>query len=182
MERKALITIIGRQNYNGDKDKVEMKTVGTIDHDDKNYIISYNEELENSTIPLKATLNIAKDGFAFAPALYLDGALAHIEKMPENTLEDIVKKYVEMNVAHPFMEGNGRSTRIWLDLILKKNLKKCVDWSLIDKKEYLAAMRESVSDPTKIYELIKKALTDDIHNREIIMKGIDYSYYYETEE
>lgn len=128
------------------------------------------------------TLNIAKDGFAFAPALYLDGALAHIEKMPENTLEDIVKKYVEMNVAHPFMEGNGRSTRIWLVLILKKNLKKCVDWSLIDKKDYLAAMRESVSDPTKIYELIKKALTDDIHNREIIMKGIDYSYYYETEE
>lgn len=102
--------------------------------------------------------------------------------MPENTLEDIVKKYVEMNVAHPFMEGNGRSTRIWLDMILKKNLKKCVDWSLIDKKDYLAAMRESVSDPTKIYELIKKALTDDIHNREIIMKGIDYSYYYETEE
>ncbi|MBR6409811.1 MAG: cell filamentation protein Fic, partial [Clostridia bacterium] len=84
--------------------------------------------------------------------------------------------------AHPFMEGNGRSTRIWLDLILKKNLKKCVDWSLIDKNDYLSAMRESVSDPTKIYELIKTALTDDIHNREIIMKGIDYSYYYETEE
>ena len=128
------------------------------------------------------TLNIAKGGFSFAPALYLDGALAHIEKMPENTLEEIVNKYVEMNVAHPFMEGNGRSTRIWLDLILKKNLKKCVDWSLIDKKDYLSAMRESVSDPAKIYELIKNALTDDIHNREIIMKGIDYSYYYETEE
>ncbi|MBR6049977.1 MAG: Fic family protein [Clostridia bacterium] len=128
------------------------------------------------------TLNIAKGGFAFAPALYLDGALAHIEKMPENMLEEIVSKYVEMNVAHPFMEGNGRSTRIWLDLILKKNLKKCVDWSLIDKNDYLSAMRESVSDPTKIYELIKTALTYDIHNREIIMKGIDYSYYYETEE
>ncbi len=128
------------------------------------------------------TVNIAKGGFAFAPALYLDGALAYIEKMPESTLEEIVKKYVEMNVAHPFMEGNGRSTRIWLDLILKKNLKKCVDWSLIDKKDYLSAMRESVSDPAKIYELIKNALTDDIHNREIIMKGIDYSYYYETEE
>ena len=128
------------------------------------------------------TVNIAKGGFAFAPALYLDGALAHIEKMPENTLEEIVNKYVEMNVAHPFMEGNGRSTRIWLDLILKKNLKKCVDWSLIDKKNYLAAMRESVSDPTKILELIENALTDDIYNREIIMKGIDYSYYYETEE
>jgi cell filamentation protein len=128
------------------------------------------------------TLNIAKGGFAFAPALYLDGTLAHIEKMPESTLEEIVEKYVEMNVAHPFMEGNGRSTRIWLDLILKKNLKKCVDWSLIDKKDYLAAMRESVSDTTKIYGLIKNTLTDDIYNREIIMKGIDYSYYYETDE
>ena len=128
------------------------------------------------------TVNIAKGGFVFSPSRYLDGALAHIEKMPESTLEEIVKKYVEMNVAHPFMEGNGRSTRIWLDLILKKILKKCVDWSLIEKKEYLAAMRESVSDPTKIYELIKNALTDDIYNRDIIMKGIDYSYYYETEE
>ena len=102
--------------------------------------------------------------------------------MPENTFEEIIRKYVDMNVAHPFMEGNGRSTRIWLDLILKKNLKKCVDWSLIDKKDYLTAMRESVSDPAKIYGLIKNALTDDIYNREIIMKGIDYSYYYETEE
>ena len=128
------------------------------------------------------TVNISKGGFAFSPALYLDGALAQIEKMPESTIEEIVKKYVEMNVAHPFMEGNGRSTRIWLDLILKKNLKKCVDWSRIDKKDYLAAMRENVTDPTKIYKLIKNALTDDIHNREIIMKGIDYSYYYETEE
>ena len=128
------------------------------------------------------TLNIAKGGFTFAPALYLDGALSHIGTMPEGTLDEIVAKYVEMNVAHPFMEGNGRSTRIWLDLILKKNLKKCVDWSLIDKKEYLSAMRESVDDPGKIYALIKNALTDDIYNREIIMKGIDYSYYYEAEE
>ncbi len=85
-----------------------------------------------------------------------------------------------MNVAHPFVEGNGRSTRIWLDLILKKNLKKCVDWSLIDKQEYLSSMSESVSEPDKIFELIKNALTDDIYNREIIIKGIDYSYYYET--
>ena len=128
------------------------------------------------------TLNIAKGGFVFAPARYLDGALAHIEAMPEDTLEAIVNKYVEMNVAHPFMEGNGRSTRIWLDLILKKNLKKCVDWSRIDKAEYLAAMRESVDDPHRIVELLQSALTDDIHNREIIMKGIDYSYYYETED
>ena len=102
--------------------------------------------------------------------------------MPEDTLERIVEKYVDMNVAHPFMEGNGRSTRIWLDLILKKNLQKCVDWSLIDKKDYLAAMRESVDDPGKICSLIKGALTDDIDDREIIMKGIDYSYYYEEEE
>ena len=128
------------------------------------------------------TMNIAKGGFVFAPAVYLDGALAHIEAMPEDSLEAIVNKYVEMNVAHPFMEGNGRSTRIWLDLILKKNLKQCVDWSQIDKTEYLNAMRESVDDSHRIFELLKGALTDDIHSREIIMKGIDYSYYYEMEE
>lgn len=128
------------------------------------------------------TMNIAKGGFVFAPAPYLDGALAHIEAMPEDSLEAIVNKYVEMNVAHPFMEGNGRSTRIWLDLILKKNLKQCVDWSQIDKTEYLNAMRESVDDSHRIFELLKGALTDDIHSREIIMKGIDYSYYYEMEE
>ena len=128
------------------------------------------------------TLNIAKGGFAFAPALYLGEALLHIESMPENTLEEIVDKYVEMNVAHPFMEGNGRSTRIWLDLILKKNLNKCVDWSKIDKTEYLDAMRESVANSHKIFELLKNALTSEINDREIIMKGIDYSYYYETED
>ena len=102
--------------------------------------------------------------------------------MPEDTLEAIVDKYVEMNVAHPFMEGNGRSTRIWLDMILKKNLKKCVDWSRISKTEYLGAMRESVDDPQRIFELLRGALTDDINSRELIMKGIDYSYYYETED
>ncbi|MBQ0111257.1 MAG: Fic family protein [Oscillospiraceae bacterium] len=128
------------------------------------------------------TVNIAKGGFAFAPAQYLDGALATVENMPENTLDQIVCKYVEMNIAHPFMEGNGRSTRIWLDLILKKNLKKCVDWSQINKTEYLDAMKESVDDHNKILCLITNALTDDINNREIIMKGIDYSYYYEGEE
>ena len=128
------------------------------------------------------SLNIAKGGFAFAPAKYLDGALAHIEVMPENTFDEIIDKYVEMNVAHPFMEGNGRSTRIWLDLILKKNLRQCVDWSRIDKSDYLAAMRESVDDSQKIRLLLQNALTDDVDNREIIMKGIDYSYYYETED
>lgn len=124
-------------------------------------------------------VNIAKGGFAFAPAMYLKENLEIIERMPEDTLEAIVKKYVEMNVAHPFREGNGRSTRIWLDLILKKNLKKCVDWSRIDKREYLSAMQESPVDPAHIYELIKQALTTEIDNRETFMKGIDYSYYYE---
>lgn len=125
------------------------------------------------------TMNIAKGGFAFAPAMYLQENLRQIENMPDDTLEQIVDKYVEMNVAHPFMEGNGRSTRIWLDLILKKRLKKCTDWSKIDKKEYLTSMQESPVDSTDIFNLIKNALTEDINNREIFMKGIDYSYYYE---
>ena len=128
------------------------------------------------------TVNISKGGFAFASAQFLRENLEKIEQLPEDTFDAIVCKYVEMNVAHPFREGNGRSTRIWLDLILKKNLKQCVDWSKIDKKEYLSAMQESVVNPTKIHALLKGALTDDIHNREIIMKGIDYSYYYETDE
>lgn len=125
------------------------------------------------------TVNIAKAGFAFAPAMYLYDNLQIIENMPENSLEAIVKKYVEMNIAHPFMEGNGRSTRIWLDLILKKNLGQCIDWSKIDKNEYLSAMKESPVNSTHIYKLIKGALTNDINSREIFMKGIDYSYYYE---
>ena len=128
------------------------------------------------------SLNIAKGGFAFAPSMYLKENLAIIDKMPEDTIENIVKKYVEMNVAHPFMEGNGRSTRIWLDLILKKNLRKCVDWSKIDKRAYLTAMQKSAVDYTDILALISSALTDEIDNREMFMKGIDYSYYYETED
>ena len=128
------------------------------------------------------TCNIAKGGFAFAPAMYLEDNLAKIDKMPEDGLENIVKKYVEMNIAHPFMEGNGRSTRIWLDLILKKNLKVCVDWSKIDKNEYLSAMKDSIVDSSKIFALIKNALTPETNSREIIMKGIDYSYYYEETE
>ena len=100
----------------------------------------------------------------------------------DHTAEEIIDKYIEMNIVHPFLEGNGRATRIWLDQLLKARIGKCVDWQLIDKKDYLAAMRESVNDTTRIYGLIKNALTDDIHNREIIMKGIDYSYYYEQSE
>lgn len=125
------------------------------------------------------TLNIAKSGFQFAMARYLPETLKQIEEMDESTFEAIVDKYAEMNVAHPFMEGNGRSTRIWLDLILKKNLKLCVDWSKINKKEYLAAMEKSVTDVAPIKALLQSALTDRINDREMFMKGIDYSYYYE---
>lgn len=125
------------------------------------------------------TKNIAKGGFQFAMAQYLDQTLADIEKMPENDFDQIMNKYIEMNVAHPFMEGNGRSTRIWLDLILKKRLGLCIDWSQIDKKKYLDAMTKSVVDGADIRNLLKCALTDKIDDREIFMKGIDYSYYYE---
>lgn len=125
------------------------------------------------------TKNISKGGFLFANAMYLEELLIKIEKMPENNLDNIVKKYVEMNLAHPFMEGNGRSTRIWLDLILKKNLSKCVDWSKINKKDYLLAMQHSSLSDKEIYKLIANALTDKISDREVFMKGIDYSYYYE---
>lgn len=127
------------------------------------------------------TLNIAKGGFQFAIAQFLPETLKNIEKMPESTFDEIVDKYVEMNVAHPFMEGNGRSTRIWLDLILKKNMKLCVDWSQINKKDYLTAMEKSVSDSAQIKALLQFALTDKIDDREMFMKGVDYSYYYEQE-
>ena len=125
------------------------------------------------------TKTIWKDGTLFCRAEYLMKNLAIIEAMPENTFDEIVNKYVEMNVAHPFMEGNGRSTRIWLDEIFKKRLGKCVDWSKIDKKEYLDAMRRSTTDSTAIKALLQGALTDKIDDREIFMEGIDYSYYYE---
>lgn len=126
--------------------------------------------------------NISKGGFSFAAARYLEDTLKRIDLMPENTFDGIVDKYVEMNVAHPFMEGNGRSTRIWLDLIFKKQLKKCVDWSKINKTDYLQAMIVSHSDTKRIKKLLKNALTDKIKSREIFMKGIDYSYYYEEAE
>ncbi len=128
------------------------------------------------------TVNIAKGGFQFAMVQYLSQTLADIERMPENSVENIVDKYVEMNIAHPFREGNGRATRIWLDLMLKRNMKKCVDWSAINKKEYLEAMTRSVMDASQIKRLLQAALTDKINDRETFMKGIDYSYYYEQEE
>jgi cell filamentation protein len=128
------------------------------------------------------TKTIWKDGTLFCRAEYLKESLEQIEQMPETTFDEIVDKYVEMNIAHPFMEGNGRSTRIWLDLIFKKNLKQCVDWSKIDKKAYLKAMHASTTDAKYIKALLKSALTDQIDDREIFMKGIDYSYYYEQSE
>lgn len=127
------------------------------------------------------TKTISKGNTLFCLAEYLPQNLKVIEQMPENTFDEIVDKYVEMNVAHPFMEGNGRSTRMWLDLIFKKRLGLCVDWSKINKNDYLSAMIESQMDSTKIRELLKQAMTDKIDDREIFMKGIDYSYYYEQE-
>jgi len=126
--------------------------------------------------------NISKGDFSFAPYQYFYMSLPAIEKMPETTFDEIVDKYVEMNVAHPFMEGNGRSTRIWLDMIFKRSLKKCVDWSKISKNDYMDAMKSSATDSTGIRTLLRSALTGKIHDREMFMKGIDYSYYYESED
>ena len=128
------------------------------------------------------TKNISKGGFTFANCMHFPQTLQAIERMPETTFDEIMDKYVEMNVAHPFMEGNGRSTRIWLDLMLKRSLKRCVDWSQIDKNEYLTAMRESISDSTHIKALVQPTLTTKIDDREMFMKGIDYSYYYEQND
>lgn len=124
-------------------------------------------------------VNIAKGNFRFAPVIYLQAAIENVEKMPQSTFDEIVEKYVEMNIVHPFREGNGRSTRIWLDLILKKELNLVVDWSLVDKDNYLLAMERSPVKDIEIKHILKQALTDKIYDREIYMKGIDYSYYYE---
>lgn len=125
------------------------------------------------------TVNLAKGSFRFAPLMYLEAALANIDKMPQSTFDEIVEKYVEMNIAHPFREGNGRSTRIWLDLMLKKGIGKVVDWSRIDKEDYLLAMERSPIRDIEIKHLLRAALTDQINDRQIYMKGIDHSYYYE---
>lgn len=127
------------------------------------------------------TKNISKGGFTFANALHFTTIIPTIEKMPDTTFDEIADKYVEMNVVHPFMEGNGRSTRIWLDLMLRRSLRLCVDWSKIDKNDYLNAMRESVTNSAHIKQLLRNALTDKINDRETFIKGIDYSYYYEQE-
>ncbi len=124
-------------------------------------------------------INIAKGNFRFAPVMYLQQSLDHIDSMPQTTFEEIIEKYVEMNVAHPFREGNGRATRIWLDLILKQNISKVIDWNLVDKESYLSSMERSVVKDIEIKHLLREALTDKINDHEIFMKGIDVSYYYE---
>ncbi|MBQ8823473.1 MAG: Fic family protein [Lachnospiraceae bacterium] len=125
------------------------------------------------------TVNLAKGNFRFAPLMYLDAALANIDKMPQSTFDEIIEKYVEMNIAHPFREGNGRSMRIWLDLMLKKEIGQVVDWSKVDKEDYLLAMERSPVRDIEIKHVLRVALTDEVNSREVYMKGIDHSYYYE---
>jgi cell filamentation protein len=158
----------------GDIDRVEIGTFKGL-----SYIHNYLFEDIYEFAGKVRSQNISKGNFRFAPVMYLEIALEHIDKMPQRNLDEIVAKYVEMNIAHPFREGNGRATRIWLDLILKKELKQVVDWNLIDKEDYLSAMERSPVKDLEIKYLISNALTDKINDREIFMKGIDISYYYE---
>ncbi|MFG5456280.1 protein adenylyltransferase Fic [Enterococcus faecalis] len=158
----------------GDIDRVEIGTFKGL-----SYIHNYLFEDIYEFAGKVRSQNISKGNFRFAPVMYLEIALEHIDKMPQRNLDEIVAKYVEMNIAHPFREGNGRATRIWLDLILKKEIKQVVDWNLINKEDYLSAMERSPVNDLEIKYLISNALTNKINDREIFMKGIDISYYYE---
>ena len=168
-KKKALILF-----DSGTLDKLEAGTVSSLKEIHK-YLF---DEIYDFAGELR-TVNISKGSFRFAPSMYLEAALANIDKMPQSTFDEIVEKYVEMNIAHPFREGNGRSTRIWLDLIFKTELHKVVDWSKVDKEDYLLAMERSPIKDIEIKHILKAALTDDIDSREVYMKGIDHSYYYE---
>ena len=168
-KKKALILF-----DSGALDKLEAGTVSSLKEIHK-YLF---DEIYDFAGELR-TVNISKGSFRFAPLMYLEAALANIDKMPQSTFDEIVEKYVEMNIAHPFREGNGRSTRIWLDLIFKTELHKVVDWSRVDKEDYLLAMERSPIKDIEIKHILKAALTDDIDSREVYMKGIDHSYYYE---
>ena len=168
-KKKALILF-----DSGTLDKLEAGTVSSLKEIHK-YLF---DEIYDFAGELR-TVNISKGSFRFAPLMYLEAALANIDKMPQSTFDEIVEKYVEMNIAHPFREGNGRSTRIWLDLIFKTELHKVVDWSKVDKEDYLLAMERSPIKDIEIKHSLKAALTDDIDSREVYMKGIDHSYYYE---
>ena len=168
-KKKALILF-----DSGALDKLEAGTVSSLKEIHK-YLF---DEIYDFAGELR-TVNISKGSFRFAPLMYLEAALANIDKMPQSTFDEIVEKYVEMNIAHPFREGNGRSTRIWLDLIFKTELHKVVDWSKVDKEDYLLAVERSPIKDIEIKHILKAALTDDIDSREVYMKGIDHSYYYE---
>lgn len=168
-KKKALILF-----DSGTLDKLEAGTVSSLKEIHK-YLF---DEIYDFAGELR-TVNISKGSFRFAPLMCLEAALANIDKMPQSTFDEIVEKYVETNIAHPFREGNGRSTRIWLDLIFKTELHKVVDWSKVDKEDYLLAMERSPIKDIEIKHILKAALTDDIDSREVYMKGIDHSYYYE---
>ena len=168
-KKKALILF-----DSGTLDKLEAGTVSSLKEIHK-YLF---DEIYDFAGELR-TVNISKGSFRFAPLMYLEAALANIDKMPQSTFDEIVEKYVEMNIAHPFREGNGRSTRIWLDLIFKTELHKVVDWRKVDKEDYILAMERSPIKDIEIKHILKAALTDDIDSREVYMKGIDHSYYYE---
>ena len=158
----------------GDINKVEVGTFKGL-----SFIHNYLFEDIYPFAGIMRTVNISKDDFRFAPLMYLEASLKHIDTMPQSNFDEIIEKYVEMNIAHPFREGNGRSTRIWLDLILKKEIKQVIDWNKIDKDEYLSAMKRSVVKDIEIKHLFKLALTEQINDRSLFMKGIDISYYYE---
>ena len=158
----------------GDINKVEIGTFKGL-----SFIHNYLFEDIYSFAGKIRTVNISKDDFRFAPLMYLEASLKHIDTMPQGNFDEIIEKYVEMNIAHPFREGNGRSTRIWLDLILKKEIKQVIDWNKVDKDEYLSAMKRSVVKDIEIKHLFKLSLTEQINDRALFMKGIDISYYYE---
>ena len=158
----------------GDINKVEVGTFKGL-----SFIHNYLFNDIYSFAGIMRTVNISKDDFRFAPLMYLEASLKHIDTMPQSNFDEIIEKYVEMNIAHPFREGNGRSTRIWLDLILKKEIKQVIDWNKVDKDEYLSAMKRSVVKDIEIKHLFKLALTEQINDRSLFMKGIDISYYYE---
>ncbi len=158
----------------GDINKVEVGTFKGL-----SFIHNYLFVDIYSFAGIMRTVNISKDDFRFAPLMYLEASLKHIDTMPQGNFDEIIEKYVEMNIAHPFREGNGRATRIWLDLILKKEIKQVIDWNKIDKDEYLSAMKRSVVKDIEIKHLFKYALTEKINDRALFMKGIDISYYYE---
>lgn len=174
-EEERISKLKAKQLYDsGDIKKVKVGTFEGL-----SYIHKYLfEDIYDFTGKIRK-VNIAKGNFRFAPLMYLEHSLKYIDSMPQRTFDEIIEKYVEMNIAHPFREGNGRATRIWLDLILKENIKKVIDWNLVDKEDYLSAMERSVVKDIEIKYILKQALTDEIDNRTIFMKGIDISYYYE---